>query len=90
MYRLIFTPTTSSSKGYIAIYRLAEQNEKMSIEILGVKDPTLECTRNKIGYFEFKDGQQCKSNMSIDGLKYTKIEGEEYSTMEVKLYAYKG
>ena len=82
MYRLIFTPTTSSSKGYIAIYRLAEQNEKMSIEILGVKDPTLECTRNKIGYFEFKDGQQCKVDF--------KIEGEEYSTMEVKLYAYKG
>lgn len=82
MYRLIFTPTTSSSKGYIAIYRLAEQNEKMSMEILGVKDPTLECTRNKIGYFEFKDGQQCKVDF--------KIEGEEYSTMEVKLYAYKG
>jgi len=44
--------------------------------------PTLECTRNKIGYFEFKDGQPCKVDF--------KIEGEEYSTMEVKLYAYKG
>lgn len=82
LYRLIFTPTLSSVKGYIAIYKLAEQNEKMPVEILGVKDPNLDCIRNKIGYFEFKDGQPCKVDFKIDG--------EEYSTMEVKLYAYKG
>ena len=82
LYRLIFTPTINSSKGYIAITKLAEQNEKMPAEIIYVKNPDLEFTKNKIGYFEFKDDQPCKVDI--------KIAGEEYSTMEVKLYAYKG
>ncbi len=82
LYRLIFTPTTNSSKGYIAIQRIAEQNEKMPITIKGVKDNNLEYTRNKIGYFEFKEDVPCRVDIFIDG--------EEYSTMEVKLYAYKG
>ena len=82
LYRLIFTPTINSSKGYIAITKLAEQNEKMPAEIIYVKNPDLEFTKNKIGYFEFKEDQPCKVDI--------KIAGDEYSTMEVKLYAYKG
>ena len=81
LYRLIFTPTINSSKGYIAIQKIAEQNEKMPLEILYVKDSNLEFTKNKIGYFEFKENQPCKVDI--------KISDEEYSTMEVKLYAYK-
>ncbi len=82
LYRLIFTPTTSSLKGFIAISKIAEQSEKMPARIIYVKDPNLEFTRNKIGYFEFKEGHPCKVDI--------KIEGEEYASMEVKLYAYKG
>lgn len=82
LYRLIFIPTANSAKGYISIQKLAEQNEKMPIEIIYVKDPNLEFTKNKIGYFEFKEDQPCKVDI--------KIADEEYSTMEVKLYAYKG
>ena len=43
---------------------------------------SLEFVKNKIGYFEFKNDECCKVDF--------KIAGEEYSTMEVKLYAYKG
>jgi len=81
LYRFIFTPTTSSIKGYISLFKIAEQNDKMPVEIIYVKDSELEFIRNKIGYFKFEDGKPCKVDV--------KIEGEEYSTMEVKLYAYK-
>ena len=82
LYRLIFTPTANSLKGYISIQKIAEQNEKMPIEIVYVKDPNLEFIQNKIGYFEFKEDQPCKVDI--------KIADEDYLTMEVKLYAYKG
>ena len=82
LYRLIFTPTMNSSRGYIEIQKIAEQNEKMPIEITYIKDINLYFTKNKIGYFEFKEHQPCKVDI--------KISDEEYSTMEVKLYAYKG
>lgn len=82
LYRLIFTPTTSSIKGYIALYKLAEQNDKMPLQVVYVKNPELECKNNKIAYFKFEEGV---SN-SVD----IKIEEQEYLTMEVRLYAYKG
>ena len=82
VYRLIFTPTVNSPKGYISIERIAEEREKMPIDVLSVSDTNLEFIKNKIGYFEFKEGQPCKVDIQIDN--------EEYSAMEVKLYAYKG
>lgn len=82
IYRLIFIPTRTVNKGYIEIQRLAEQNEKMPLDIIGVMDNNLEYKRNKVGYFEFVENQPCKVDIKIDG--------KEYSTMEVKLYAYKG
>jgi len=81
-YRLIFTPTASSIKGFIAIQKIAEQNEKMPVKIISVKNSELEFSRNKIGYFKFEENKQ----VIVD----FRIKGEEYSTMEVKLYAYKG
>ena len=82
LYRLIFTPTTNSSKGYIEIYKLAEQNDKMPINIVYVKNNELEHSKNKIGYFTFVEDVECTVDI--------KINDNEYSTMEVKLYAYKG
>jgi len=82
LYRLIFTPTDSSPKGYIALYKLAEQNDKMPLDIVYVKNQELECIKNKIAYFKFVEGVA----NSVD----IKIEDQEYLTMEVRLYAYKG
>lgn len=82
LYRLIFTPTSSSIKGYISLYKLAEQNDRMPLEIVYVKNPELECSNNKIAYFKFEEGVA----NSVD----IKFEEQEYFTMEVRLYAYKG
>lgn len=81
LYRLIFIPTENSIKGYVSIFKLAEQNEKMPLNIICVEDASLECAKNKIGYFKFKDGEPNKVDFRIDD--------EEYVTMEVRLYAYK-
>ncbi len=83
IYRLLFTPTSSSIKGYIEINRIAEQNEKMPIKVLGVKNNNeLISSKSRVGYFKFIEEVQ----ISVD----LKLEIQEYSTMEVKLYAYKG
>ena len=83
LYRLLFTPTVTTFKGFIEIFKIAEQNEKMAINVLGIKNDTeLICRRNRVGYFRFEEDNQ----ISVD----LKLDVEEYSTMGVKLYAYKG
>ena len=82
-YRLIFTPNESSKKAYLAINKIAELSEKEPVKVLSVKgidNPTI--IKNKVGYVELEDG----STKSID----VQIEGQDYCSMEVKIYAYKG
>lgn len=82
-YRLLFSPTISSPKGYIEINRIAEQNEKMPIRITDViQNKILEYSKNRVGYFTFEENVQISIDLNLDI--------KEYPTMEVKLYAYKG
>ena len=83
LYRLLFTPTVTTFKGFIEIFKIAEQNERMPINVLGIKGNTeLICRRNRVGYFRFEEDNQIAVDLKLDV--------EEYSTMGVKLYAYKG
>ena len=83
IYRLLFTPTLTTIKGYIELQMIAEQNEKMPINVLDIKgNNELICSRNRVGYFKFEEDKQ----ISVD----LKLDIEEYSTMGVRLYAYKG
>lgn len=82
-YRLIFTPNESSKKAYLAINKVAELSEKDAVTILSVKgidNPTI--AKNKVGYIELEEG----ITKAID----IQIEGQDYCSMEVKIYAYKG
>lgn len=82
-YRLIFTPNESSKKAYLAINKVAELSEKDAVTILSVKgidNPTI--AKNKVGYIELEEGL----TKAID----VQIEGQDYCSMEVKIYAYKG
>ncbi len=82
-YRLIFTPNESSKKAYLAINKIAELSEKDPVRILavrGIENPII--IKNKVGYIELEEG----FTKSID----VRIEGQEYCSMEVKIYAYKG
>lgn len=81
LYRLIFKPLEDSFKGYISLYKLAEQNERMPVKITYVNDINLEYFSNKIGYFNFKSNE----SITVD----FKIEEHDYLTMEVRLNAYK-
>ena len=81
LYRLIFKPSEDSFKGYISLYKLAEQNERMPVKITYVNDINLEYFSNKIGYFNFKSNE----SITVD----FKIEEHDYLTMEVRLNAYK-
>jgi len=83
IYRLIFAPTLTTIKGYITIQKIAEQNEKAPISVLGIKNnPDLICSGNRVGYFKFEEDKPITVDLKLDV--------EEYSTMGVKLYAYKG
>lgn len=83
IYRLIFTPTLTTMMGYITIQKIAEQNEKEPILVLGIKNNLdLMCSGNRVGYFKFEEDKP----ISVD----LKLDVDEYSTMGVKLYAYKG
>lgn len=82
-FRLIFTPNESSKKAYLAINKVAELSEKDAVTILSVKgidNPTI--AKNKVGYIELEEGL----TKAID----IQIEGQDYCSMEVKIYAYKG
>lgn len=82
-FRLIFTPNESSKKAYLAINKVAELSEKDAVTILSVKgidNPTI--AKNKVGYIELEEG----ITKAID----IQIEGQDYCSMEVKIYAYKG
>lgn len=82
-YRLIFTPNESSKKAYLAINKVAELSEKDAVTILSVKgidNPTI--AKNKVGYIELEEGITKAINIQI--------EGQDYCSMEVKIYAYKG
>ena len=81
-YRISFVPTENSTKAYVEIIKLAEQNEKMPIEIVSVVKQDITIKKNKIGYLTL---QKDVVN-SID----FKIAETEYSAMEVKIYAYQG
>ena len=81
-YRLIFTPRESSKKAYLAINKIAELSEKEAVKVLavrGIDNPTI--IKNKVGYIELEEGL----TKSID----VQIEGQDYCSMEVKIYAYK-
>jgi hypothetical protein len=83
-YKLIITPTESTKKGYIELNKVAEISEKMPVKVVQAKcgDKNINCYKNRIGYMEFEENQQIKLDVSILS--------EEYSAMEVKIYAYKG
>ncbi len=80
-YKLLFIPSITSEKGYIIINKVAENLDKMPVEILGVPKGIYH-KGNKVGYFSFVKNE----TISVD----LTIKGDEYSAMEVKLYAYKG
>ena len=81
-YKLIFYPTIDSEEGYIEINRVAENDDKMPINILGYKfDENLRIDKNRIGSFKFIKDEKIAIILDLDI--------DEYSTMEVKLYAYK-
>lgn len=83
LYKLIFYPTVDSENGFIEINRVAENDEKMSINILGYTfEKGLRIDKNRIGSFRFVKDEKLSVELILDI--------EEYSTMEVKLYAYKG
>lgn len=81
-YKLIFYPIIDSEEGYIEINRVAENDDKMPINILGYKfDENLRIDKNRIGSFKFIKDEKIAITLDLDI--------DEYSTMEVKLYAYK-
>jgi hypothetical protein len=82
-YKLIIIPTESTKKGYIEINKVAEMSEKMPVIIIEAKsgDVNIDCYKNRIGYMEFEEDQQINLEVTILS--------EEYSAMEVKIYAYK-
>lgn len=82
-YKLIFYPTIDSEEGYIEINRVAELDDKLPINILNYEfNDYLRIDKNRIGSFKFIKDEKISLILELDI--------EEYSTMEVKLYAYKG
>ncbi len=82
LYRIAFLPSMDSKKAYLEIGKIAEQNEKMPIEVVKILNETLSFNKNRIGYFEMENGKK----INID----FQITDDEYSAMEVKVYAYQG
>lgn len=80
LYRVAFVPNESSTKAYLEISKLAEQSEKMPVEILSVETEGLFVDKNKIKFFTLEKN-------SITSIEF-KILEDEYSAMEVKVYAY--
>lgn len=82
-YKLIFYPTEDSNQGFLEINMVAENDEKSRINILRYEyDGYLRIQGNKIGPFNFVKDE--KTSLILD------LDVNEYFTMEVKLYAYKG
>ena len=82
-YKLIFYPTVDSEQGFIEVNRVAENDDKKPIAILNYKyENDLRVDKNRIGSFKFIKDEKISLILELDV--------EEYSTMEVKLYAYKG
>ena len=82
LYRIAFIPTESSTKAYIEVIKLAEQNEKTPMEILSVQRQDVIAKNNKIGYFTLQKDV-------VNTIDF-KIAETDYSAMEVKIYAYQG
>lgn len=84
VYRLLFLPAESSKKGYISINKIAELTEKEPVRILRLINATstLQVNGNKVGYFEFDEDKMISLEFQIDE--------QDYCSMEVKVYAYKG
>ena len=82
-YKLIFYPTVDSVEGYIEINRVAEADDKTPIFIKGYQyEKDLIVDKNRLGPFEFIKDEKISLILELDI--------DECSTMEVKLYAYKG
>lgn len=82
-YKLIFYPTVDCEQGFIEVNRVAENDDKKPIAILNYKyENDLRIDKNRIGSFKFIKDEKISLILELDV--------EEYSTMEVKLYAYKG
>ena len=84
IYRLLFLPSESAKKSYIAINKIAELTEKDAVKILKVIHPDypLSISGNKVGYFELDEDKMISLDFQIDE--------QDYCSMEVKVYAYKG
>ncbi len=81
-YRLIFTPTESARRGFIRIYKIAENTERENARITAVNcEQQVTFKDNYIGEFVFAEDEAIKLDLEI--------KGKEYSSMEVQLYAYK-
>lgn len=84
IYRLLFLPSETAKKSYIVINKIAELTEKEAIKILKVVYPnhSLSISGNKVGYFDLDEDKM----ISLD----FQINEQDYCSMEVKVYAYKG
>ena len=81
-YRVVFTPNESFDKAYIEIEKISETNhETMPLNIVSAVDSSLTVVKNTISFFQLQYGI---TNV-IDFI----IEDKEYSTMGVKIHAYK-
>lgn len=81
-YRVVFTPNESFDKAYIEIEKISEtNNETMPLNIVSAVDSSLTVVKNTISFFQLQYGI---TNV-IDFI----IEDKEYSTMGVKIHAYK-
>ena len=82
LYRIAFIPTERSTKAYIEVIKLAEQNEKTPMKIVSVLKQDVMIKNNKIGYFTLQKDV-------VNTIDF-KIAETDYSAMEVKIYAYQG
>lgn len=82
LYRITFIPAESSTKAYIEVIKLAEQNEKTPMQIVSVLKQDVTIKNNKIGYFTLQKDV-------VNTIDF-KIAETDYSAMEVKIYAYQG
>ena len=82
LYRITFIPAESSTKAYIEVVKLAEQNEKTPMQIVSVLKQDVTIKNNKIGYFTLQKDV-------VNTIDF-KIAETDYSAMEVKIYAYQG
>jgi len=86
IYTLLFTPEETTENGFLEIFKTDETNNKQNVKILDILDEGdsngLTVNYYRIENFKFVANQQIKIILKLDI--------EDYCTMEVRLYGYKG